>query len=614
MRLPLLLVTLAFVLALPASALAASPKIAEPGPCTQSAALGMPEGDRHDHDEPAQHQGLFCRIKQVAFLPLTAELAAKPDVMLGEMDVKADIAAVTVLRPEAGLLFFDVRDPANPRFLSWYRHLECQADDGCGAYVDLTADAKYAVLSVQIGALVPPALLDGKLGTHPGVALIDITDPTAPTLAQEYDVVSVGGVHTARTHVVPEGPNSGEYVSSIANSVGIDIARLVDTPAGRRIVPMGRIDDAGAHDTFTQIDPLDGKPYLYIAGGFGHGFRVFDVSDPMSPVELGRWDISPQCANDWYAHTIDVTHRGGRRYVTLPAEGFSFGQQSAEDKGEGCGDLQGNGDRAVPLWIVDATDFSALADAQKTLVSTWSNPAGREAGPLTFSPHNQQIVGNRIYLSHYHGGVFVLDASGAFSGNSARPKEIGWAVPAGQTTRPVFQGNLTFEHNRSDFWDVVFWKGHLLTADIKGGLYSLQFEGDRAVPAGAAGGGTPLPVCDDRSAPTSKFASKGLRITRTGLRLRGRSNDSGCEGEVARTLVSVALLKNRRCRFLATSGRLDPARSCTKSPGFLGAAGEERWSVVLRARLPRGTYRVASRAIDAAGNVEKPRFRRAKVR
>src|SRR3712207_7933955 len=49
-----------------------------------------------------------------------------------------------------------------------------------------------------------------------------------------------------------------------------------------------------------------------------------------------------------------------RRYVTLPAELFNFGDQSAEDRAEGCGTQIGNGDQVGPLWIVDATDFGAL--------------------------------------------------------------------------------------------------------------------------------------------------------------------------------------------------------------------------------------------------------------
>ena len=118
-----------------------------------------------------------------------------------------------------------------------------------------------------------------------------------------------------------------------------------------------------------------------------------------------------------------------------PGSGSGLAEMSDDDKAEGCGYFVGNGDKPGPLWIVDATDFSKLGPAndkkspeqafatdsalrkasEDALVATWTNPAGRAGGSLTFSPHNQQIVGDRIYLSHYHGGVYVLDASAAFA-------------------------------------------------------------------------------------------------------------------------------------------------------------------------------------------------------
>ncbi len=47
---------------------------------------------------------------------------------------------------------------------------------------------------------------------------------------------------------------------------------------------------------------------------------------------------------------------------------------------------------------------------------------------------------------------------------------------------------------------------------------------------------------------------------------------------------------------------------------WLGARGTARWSFRLSKRLPRGTYLVRTRAIDFAGNVEKPRVRRLRLR
>ena len=71
----------------------------------------MPVGDGHNHSDIKQHD-FACRMEQVAFESLTAQLKDRPNVILGEMDVKADIAAVAITYPQGGVLFFDVSDPA----------------------------------------------------------------------------------------------------------------------------------------------------------------------------------------------------------------------------------------------------------------------------------------------------------------------------------------------------------------------------------------------------------------------------------------------------------------------------------------------------------------------
>ncbi|MDP9383858.1 MAG: hypothetical protein M3P50_01245, partial [Actinomycetota bacterium] len=496
------------------SSRAVAPDITNPGPCTAAAAEGMPEGDGHNHQDIEQHRNLRCGMEQAAFLPLKEELKDRPDVVLGEMDVKADIAAVSVIYPEGGVLFFDVSDPANPKFLSWYRDANCESvafANNCGAFVDLSADGKTAIIGVQNLSFAPnPFEIDteGRPTAQPGVQVVDISDPTKPRRGFNRTVVSLGGVHTARTFTVADGPAKGEYVYAIANGVGVDISRFVPAPGGgRMLVSVNQIDAPGLHDTFTQVDPIDGKTYLYIADGFSSGFQVFDVTDPTVDKRVARWDLTPECSRDWYAHTIDVTHRGNKRYVTLPAELFTSGTQRESEQQLGCGKVGGNGDKAGPMWIVDASDFSKLPQAgqptgetkkksEAALVATWSNPAGRAAGNLTFSPHNQQIVGDKIYLSDYHGGVFVLDASGAFAGRSERPRELAYMVPAGdasnEAARPLFTpppGSATPRmRGRSNIWDMVFYKGYVLAADQVGGFYSLQYEGDAPAQRGPAPG------------------------------------------------------------------------------------------------------------------------------
>jgi len=640
-----------------------------PGPCTEAAKDGMPDGEGHDHQDVEQHRGLRCRIEQVAFLPLTEELAARPDVVLGEMDVKADVAAVSVIFPEGGILFFDVSDPATPKFLSWYRSSQCEGAaiaNNCGAFVDLSADGRTAFIAQQSLTFVPSADPDTASPgttptTSPGVEVVDASDPRRPRRQQIFAVLSQGGVHTARSHVVPEGPGPdrapGQYVFSIANRLasntgsGIDIARFDPDGGAAALTPLARIEIGETHDTFIQNDPLDGRTYLYIAGGFSKGLLVYDVTNPAKPRRVAAWDLTPECARDWYSHTVDVTHRDGRRYVTMPAELFISTAQSEADQAEGCGAVGGNGDQPGPLWIFDATDFSKLgqvgdtaaqlkAKSEDALIASWTNPARRAGGNLTFSPHNQQIVGDKIYLSDYHGGVYVLDASGAFAGRSERPRELGYIVPSGESSnaaaRPLVPPGspaptaVPRTRGRSSIWDMVFYKGHILAADQVGGFYSLRETGgdaarDRAsapapAPApsrGSAGAGAPSAGCRDTIAPSSVLTRRRGSLTRRGLDLRGRTSDRGCGAAVRRVRVTVARESARRtCRFLRANGRFSAPRSCRRT-SYLSARGTRTWRLRLKARLPRGAYKVWIRGIDTSGNLERKNrtnFTRLRVR
>ncbi|HVF76729.1 MAG TPA: hypothetical protein VNA28_00405 [Solirubrobacteraceae bacterium] len=630
------------------------------GPCTEAASKAMPVGDGHRHDDIASHD-FACRMAQVAYAPLTEQLKDRSNVILGEMDVKADIAAVEITYPQAGVLFFDVSDPSQPEFLSRYDATECDQlliDVNCGAFVDLAADGKTAYLSIQKLTLLPTLPLDPNVLNQagPGVDVIDLADPRKPVRTQFYPILGLGGVHTVRSHTIPDGPSSadkpraaGEYVISNQNGVGIDIARVTRV-AGKRFLTTVRnllsrdltatIVNNEVHDTFIQNDPIDGRTYLYNAAGFATGFSVYDITDPQRLKQVAEWDLTPECEEDWYSHTIDVTHKDGRRYVTMPAElvllvakntPTGLAEQTGEDQAAGCGTFVGNGDKQGPLWIVDATDFSKLgpandrktpsqADAtdaalkkasQDALVATWTNPAGRAGGSLTFSPHNQQIVGDRIYLSHFHGGVYVLDASAAFAGRRERPRELGFIVPHDRRTRPLLgQPPLTgllgrfftdFPLGRPEVWDIVVYKDHVLASDMTGGLYSLKYDD------------SPLPLCADAKAPRSVLSRKRSSLRADRILLRGTASDRGCSasvttrkrpGAVSKVSVAVARKTGTRCRFLSTRGRVGKARACSK-PVYLRATGTKSWRLQLKGSFPSGAYRVSVRARDAAGNIER---------
>jgi hypothetical protein len=579
------------------------------GPCTQEAKSGMPESEDHDHQDVTQHRDLRCRIEQIAFLPLNEELADRRDVVLGEMDVKNDLAAVSVIWPEGGILLFDVTNPGRPVFKSWYRSTQCEGAaiaNNCGAFVDLSTDAKTAFIAQQSLSFVPGADPDsadpGPLPTTtPGIEVVDVSDPENPARTQILPVLSQGGVHTARSHDVP---GKGTYVFGIANSAGapgsgVDISKLDE--ARQVLTPVARIEIGEIHDTFIQNDP-DGHTYLYIAGGYSKGLLVYDVTNPASPARVAAWNLTPECTRDWYSHTVDVTHRNGKRIVTMPAEVFVSSDQSAAQQALGCGKVGGNGDQVGPLWIIDATDFSQLSQtgdtneqlktkSEQALIATWTNPADRPAGNLTFSPHNQQVVGNRIYLSDYHGGIFVLDAEEAFQGRAVRPRELGFIVPNGESSnedaRPLAgaqgpAGAAPRTRGRSSIWDMVFYRGHILAADQVGGFYSLEFAGDEARAERARRGDDLPPSGAPSSAPIAPPGTakrrRQLRLVRN--RLRGGRLRIELRGTRVRDVRRVSFRVNRRL------ARVDVRRP---------------FRVTLRLRNARQRFRIVARVTMGFG-------------
>jgi hypothetical protein len=126
-------------------------------------------------------------------------------------------------------------------------------------------------------------------------------------------------------------------------------------------------------------------------------------------------------------------------------------------------------------------------------------------------------------------------------------------------------------------------------------------------------------ACRDTLAPRSSVSHRRLRATRAELRLSGRAIDPGCRGgasarsragRVASVSAWVARRVGSRCRFVGSGGRLGAPRSCSR-PVLLPArlslrAGRRKadWALKRGISLPPGSYEVASRARDTAGNKE----------
>jgi hypothetical protein len=129
-----------------------------------------------------------------------------------------------------------------------------------------------------------------------------------------------------------------------------------------------------------------------------------------------------------------------------------------------------------------------------------------------------------------------------------------------------------------------------------------------AVTPARAGTAAKGDTCRDKLAPVSRFSVSKSRLTRRGAHLRGTSSDRGCgpahRGALSRVAVSIGRAVGRRCRFLGADGRFGAVTSCKRTV-YLPAKGTTRWTFTKRVHLPRGSYKVYVRGIDAAANYER---------
>jgi alpha-glucosidase (family GH31 glycosyl hydrolase) len=119
--------------------------------------------------------------------------------------------------------------------------------------------------------------------------------------------------------------------------------------------------------------------------------------------------------------------------------------------------------------------------------------------------------------------------------------------------------------------------------------------------------------CADRVAPVSRIERRRLGASRTLVDAGGRASDRGClqdgkrrPGRVRRVDVSIARIVRGRCRFVDSTGRVQRAPRSCRRPILLPARGTARWRFRRRVGLDPGLYRLRVRAVDAAGNKERP--------
>lgn len=392
-----------------------------------------PDGSGHVHGDPLQHAGLGFGMTLLSYLSLGQSI--------GEVDVKTDPVTgktwVLVALLNGGFALVDGSDPANPVLASK------AAGGGYGADAKLADDTNTVFLSLQGGGQgcdlpqdLNPLMVPIPRKLQCGAQVWDTSDKTKPAFLVTLPS-STGGSHMMDYEVLNGVPTIAMAAQGSPNSVPIAVVGANKVP-----VSVGRAEAGSNHDVTLTMDPLmPGRALGLVANAYS-GVRVFDITAPSLPLELGHWTPSPAR----YVHTVMLTVVEGKRILVAEEESFSGGSIPSQ------------------LYFLDATDFGNMQ-----LLRTWTNPDGKL--PCCFvrwSTHDFNIQDGKLYLAHYHGGVLVLDISTL--AKVASPPLLANYLPAKPRVSGAFSSDIPYT------WDALPHKGVVWATDINTGLYALRLD------------------------------------------------------------------------------------------------------------------------------------------
>ncbi len=425
----------------------------------------MPEGPGHDHTDPGQHKFLWNYEfgSRDPLMQNQAQIAG-----LHALDLQADhlfgaIYGANTVSVNGGLAIWDLVDPASPSLVG---QVNIPGAIGGDRSLEVTPDGAFAVMGAErvscFGQVNPVPL---------NVYLFDTRDKTRPLVA---DVVTVAGPSAGSPDRLSPSQAAifGEHSIAVHRIDGTDYAFVHgkifeiarDEVTGARLVDTGQAINVG-HDLYLRDTPWGGVWALTANGG--GGLQIFDVSDPLNPLEIGNWDLPERASLDeeYYFHTADVGFFDDQIIVIVSSEDWL--------------------DWPSPMWILDATPLQGFVDGEPFLldwIGTWQNPGNHTALGTSFSLHNPRFHADGILtLSSYHGGLWQLDFRRAEQ--RATPHEIAYvAFASGDQTLaqdPVHQTiestlcQLGLTLDAPTYMDVERGpQGHLYAADVYMGLYA----------------------------------------------------------------------------------------------------------------------------------------------
>lgn len=342
----------------------------------------------------------------------------------------------------------------------------------------------------------------------PQIAIVDVSDPTQPRLANE--LLFAPGSQPVELRAVPD-----LNLLVVLNFAPVPQVLTFDVSDCRAPQPRGALSlDTDGHEFFVWRDPHQLLRLLMYIATFreaGPDLVVVDLSDPAEPRITGTWTAESDGATG-RLHSLSLSPDGRRAYLALWEGGLVVADTS--DFADGVPDphvrlvrdeagqfipapglnvhsavLLGNSSYALVTQEVYDCPFAAVFIAH-LVDESHPNIVGRFALPendpncpeparlepnLTqstagvFTSHNPLVVGDLAFVTWYGGGLQVLDVT-----EPSQPYRAGLFVPTGVGAAPEsYMGAYPVQ-----VWSYpILRDGLIYVSDIQSGLYILKYTG-----------------------------------------------------------------------------------------------------------------------------------------
>jgi hypothetical protein len=368
--------------------------------------------------------------------------------------------------------------------------------DSPGLAYNVTLDGDYAYLADQAS----------------GLQVIDISDPTNPSLAGTYDTpgnafgVTIAGDYAyvadwiSGLQVIDISDPTNPFLAGSYNTSGHafevaiagDYAYVADYGSGLRVVDISDPTNPTSAGNTATLDYARGVAisgdYAFVAV-YNSGLQVIDISDPTSPTPVGAYD-TPGTA---YAVTID----GDYAYVA----DYGSGLQVIDISDPTAPTYAGSYDTPGNTFRVSINgDYAYVADWTSGLqvidISDPTSPAYLDSYDTPGNATGVVIAGNYGYVSDYTSGLQVIRISDPVS-----PTPVGNYDTPGSAYDVAVSGDYAYVADGSSGLQVINISDptaptYAGSYDTPGSAYRVAISGDYAYVADVSSGLQVIDISD----------------------------------------------------------------------------------------------------------------------